>query len=90
MTTKPNNRHMTKDITLTAGDNVIEQSDRIMILGLYFTNGLDNEPNVSKMIQKVNYRIIILGKITKFTNTKTSLVLFNSLIISIFNYCMGC
>ena len=42
------------------------------------------------MIQKVNYRVNILRKITKLTNTKTSLILYNSLIISIFNYCIGC
>ena len=50
VTTKPSNRQMTQDIKLTAGDYTIEQSDRIKILGLYFTNGLDNPPNISKTI----------------------------------------
>ena len=31
-----------------------------------------------------------MRKIIKLTNTKTSLILYNSLIISIFNYCIGC
>ena len=81
---------MTNDIKLTAGDYMIQQSDKIKILGLYFTNGLDNGPNVTKIIQKVNYRINVLNKIIKLTNTKTSLILYNSLVISIFNYCIGC
>ena len=46
VTTRPINRPLTKDFRLTAGDYVIEQSDKIKILGLYFTNGLDNEPNI--------------------------------------------
>ena len=75
---------------MTAGDYIIEQSDKIKILGLYFTNGLDNGPNISKIIQKVNYRVNILRKITKLTNIKTSLILYYSLILSIFNYCIGC
>ena len=44
---------MTQDIRLTAGDYTIEQSDKIKLLGLYFTNGLDNGPNKSKIIQKI-------------------------------------
>ena len=72
VTTRPCNTHISKDMKLTAGDYTIEQSDRIKILGLYFTNGLDNGPNVSKVIQKVNFRINILSKIIKLTNTETS------------------
>ena len=90
MTTKPGNRHMTKDIRLTAGDYMIDQWDKIKILGLYYTNGLENGPNISKIIQKVNYRVGILSKITRYTNIKTATILYNSLIISIFNYCIGC
>ena len=81
---------MTKDIKLTAGDYVIDQSDKIKILGIYYTSGLDNQPNINMIIQRVNYRISILGKIIKSTNKKTSLLLYNSLVISIFNYCIGC
>ena len=90
MTTRPQNRHLTKDLKLTAGDYVIEQSDKIKILGIYYTSGLDNEPNINKIIQRVNYRINILNKLTKYTNVKTSLLLYNSLVVSVFNYCIGC
>ena len=69
---------MTKDIILTAGNYKIGHSEKIKILGLYYTNGLDNELNVINIIQKVNYRILILGKIMKYTNRKTSLILYNS------------
>ena len=55
---------------------------------MYFTAGLENAPNVSNIIQKVNYRMNVLKNITKYTNTKTSLILYNSLIISIFTYCI--
>ena len=90
MTTRPQNRHLTKELKLTAGDYVIEQSDKIKILGIYYTCGLDNEPNINKIIQRVNYRINTLNKLTKYTNVKTSLLLYNSLVVSVFNYCIGC
>ena len=64
VTTRPGNRQLTQDIRLTGGDYIIEQSDKIKILGLYFTNGLENGPNISKIIQKINYRINVLTKIT--------------------------
>ena len=61
---------MTEDIRLTAGDYIIDQSDKIKILGLYYTNRLENGPNISKIIQKDNYRITTLSKITRNTNIK--------------------
>ena len=54
---------------------------------MFISSGLNNTPNVNSMISKINHRINILGKITKYTNVKTSLIMYNSLIISIFTYC---
>ena len=65
---KPTHRHKTTDITLQADKYTIKQTDKIKILGVYLTSGLDNTPNVNNIISKVNHRISIQGKITKFTN----------------------
>ena len=87
ITCKPAYRHITKDITIQAGQYVIQQSDKLKILGVYITSGLHQTPNVNNIISKVNHRMNILNKVTKFTNTKTSLILYNSLVISVFSYC---
>ena len=87
ITCKPPHRHTTKDTIIQAGQYVIEQSDKLKILGVYITSGLHQTPNVNTIISKVNHRVNILNKITRFTNTKTSLILYNSLVISVFSYC---
>ena len=60
VTTRPCNRPITQDTRLTAGDYMIDQSDKIKILRLYYTNGLENGTNISKIIQKINYKINVL------------------------------
>merc|ERR1712115_415944 len=60
---------------------------KLKILGVYITSGLHQTPNVNTIISKVNHRVNILNKITRFTNTKTSLILYNSLVNSVFSYC---
>merc|ERR1711895_158322 len=87
ITCKPCYRHITKDVFIQAGTFIIEQSHKLKILGIYITNGLDQTPNVNNIISKVNHRINILNKITRYTNTKTSLILYNSLVISVLSYC---
>ena len=81
-------RNIASNIKLTADKYTIKQSTKIKILGVYFTNTLDNTANVNQIIQKVNYRISVISKLTKYSNTKTNLLLYNSLILSIFNYCL--
>ena len=81
-------RNIASSIKLTADKYTIEQSTKIKILGVYFTNTLDNTANVNQIIQKVNYRISVISKLTKYSNTKTNLLLYNSLILSIFKYCL--
>ena len=39
VTAKPHNRTYSNDLRLTSGDHIIDQSDKIKILGVYFTNG---------------------------------------------------
>ena len=89
ITCKPRFRSLAKNIVLQASNYTIQQSTKIKILGVYFTSGMDNTPNVNNIIQKVSFRMHVLKGIIKFTNIKTSLILYNSLIISVFNYCLS-
>ena len=58
-------RRLVNDFTINANKFIIQQSKKIKILGVYYTAGLDNGPNVSNIIQKVTYRINTLKNIMK-------------------------
>ena len=75
ITWKPMHRQVTKDVMIHAGKYIIKQSDKLKILGIYITSRLNQTPNVNNIISKVNQRINLLNKITKYTNIKTSLIL---------------
>ena len=45
-------RQATKDIIIQAGKYIIKQSDKLKILGIYITSGLDQTPNVNDIISK--------------------------------------
>ena len=57
-------------------------------LGMYVTAGLCNSANINNIISKVNYRLSVIKKVLKYTDYRTSKMLINSTIISIFKY--GC
>ena len=84
----PKLRQYTKNIVINAANYIIEQSTFVKILGIYFTNSLDNTKNVNKIISKVNYRINILKNVIKYINIKTSNMLYKSMIVSVFTYCL--
>ena len=44
-TYKPCHRQSTKDIFIQAGTFIVTQSDKLKILGIYITKGLDQTPN---------------------------------------------
>ena len=87
MTCKPNLREGAQSIHLQANKYTISQTQSIKILGVFITSGFDHTPNVNAIVSKVNYRVYVLKKIAKYTNTKTRVILYNSLIVSIFSYC---
>ena len=87
VTCKPNFREGAQSIKLQANKYIISQTQSIKILGVFITSGFDHTPNVNSIVSKVNYRVYVLQKIVKYTNTKTRIILYNSLIVSIFSYC---
>ena len=71
VTCKNKFREMTKDINLIASDYVIEQSNRIKVLGIYITSGLSNQSNINNIVSKINYRQQILREIFKYCDNRT-------------------
>ena len=83
---KPSLRNKVTNITLKASQYVIEQSDKIKVLGTYITSGLTNLATINDMIAKINFRRQLLYNIFKYSKLRTKIILTNSLIISIFRY----
>ena len=69
---------MTKDINLIASDYVIEQSNRIKVLGIYITSGLSNQSNINIIVSKINYRQQLLREIFKYCDNRTKRILSTS------------
>ena len=54
---KPNLRKDTINIQVKTTSYIIEQSNKVKILGMYITTGLCNSANINNIISKVNYRL---------------------------------
>ena len=83
---KPSTRHLTKNIVLNTTDYVINQCDKVKILGIFISAGLSHLATINQIISKVNYRLNLLKKVFKYTKHRTSLMVMNSVIISVFKY----
>merc|ERR1711895_312920 len=84
---RPNRREETKNFVLKAGKYVIEQKDKIKVLGIYFTSGLSNHVNISNIISKVNFRMNTMREAFKFSDKNTKIIFLKSMVVSIFRYC---
>ena len=56
------------------------------ILVSTLTSGLSNNAYINRITTKVTYRLNLLKKVCKYTDRRTTKMLFNSLIISLFKY----
>ena len=79
-------RKDTTNIKLQASQYVIEQSEKLKVLGVYFSSGMEQQPNINQIISKVNYRLNILREIFKFCSYRTKIIISNSTLISVFRY----
>merc|ERR1712115_357336 len=84
---RPNKREEVKNFVLKAGDYIIEQKEKIKVLGIYFTSGLSNHANILNIISKVNYRMYTMREAFSFSNKKSKIIFLKSMVISIIRYC---
>ena len=74
------------NLVMKTTNHIIEQASKIKVLGMYISSSLSNIPTINNIISKVNYRLYTLKKILKYTNQRTSKMLINSIILSVFKY----
>merc|ERR1712240_557991 len=84
---RSNRREETKNFVLKSGKFIIERSEKIKVLGLYFTAGLSNHANISNIISKVNLRLNSMREAFKFSDKRTKVIFLNSMVLIIFRYC---
>merc|ERR1711895_142861 len=82
-----NRRDEVKNFVLKAGDYIIEQKDKIKVLGIFFTSGLTNHVNISNIISKVNFRMYSMREAFKFSSRKSKIIFFKSMVLSVIRYC---
>merc|ERR1712115_247131 len=84
---RPNKREDVKNFVLKAGDYLIEQKEKIKVLGVYFTSGLSNHANILNIVSKVNYRMYTMREAFSFSNKNSKIIFLKSMVISIIRYC---
>jgi len=84
---KPNRRGEIKNLVLRAGEFIISQKDKIKVLGVFFSSGLTNHVNVNNIIAKVNFRMFSMREAFKFSNKKSKIIFFKSMVLSVIRYC---
>merc|ERR1712240_569429 len=84
---RPNRREEVKNFVLRAGDYIIEQKDKIKVLGVFFTSGLTNHVNISNIISKVNFRMFSMKEAFNFSSKKSKIIFFKSKGLSVIRYC---
>merc|ERR1712240_665009 len=84
---RPNRRGEIRNFVLKAGDYIIEQKDKIKVLGVLFTSGLSTHANISNIISKVNYRMYTMREAFSFANKNSKIIFLKSMVISIIRYC---
>merc|ERR1712240_617884 len=84
---RPNKREEVKNFVLTAGEYIIEQVDKIKVLGVFFTSGLSNHANISNIISKINHRMYTMREAFGFSSKKSKIIFLKAMVISVIRYC---
>ena len=79
-------RERAKNVKLKTSNFTIEQSQKVKILGMYILASLSNIHNANNLVSKNNYRLITLKKVTKYADMRTSKMIANAIILSVFKY----
>ena len=74
-------------ISITVGDEVINSSPSVDLLGVTIDNNLHFNEHVSRLCKKGNKKLHALARIAPFLNTEKRKMMMNTFIQSQFNYC---
>ena len=77
--TKPAQRYLYNNIELQTTQYIIEQTHKIKVLGIFITSGFSNLATINTIISKVNYRLLVLREVFKYSAYRTKIILTNSI-----------
>ena len=86
ITCKGSIHNKVNNIKLRTSNYVINQLVKVEILGVFISSSLSNIHTVNNIVSKVNNRLHTLKKILRYTDLRTSKMIANAIIISIFKY----
>ena len=72
---------------LDIGNVCIGDVSSVKLLGITIDSKLKFDQHVAKQCQKANNKISAFSRVSSYLNEKQSLLLYNSFIMSQFNYC---
>ena len=77
--TKPAQRYLYNNIEPQTTQYIIEQTHKIKVLGIFITSGFSNLATINTIISKVNYRLLLLREVFKYSAYRTKIILTNSI-----------
>merc|ERR1711895_357441 len=84
---RPNKRQEVQNLVLNAGEYIIEQVDKINVLGVFFTSLLSNHANISNIISKINHRMYTMREAFGFSSKKSKIIFLKAMVVSVIRYC---
>ncbi len=75
------------DITVTIEGNTLHSEDNVKVLGVNLDRNLNFDLHISELCKKAARQLNVLGRLRKFLDEKSKLLVFKSFILSHFNYC---
>jgi hypothetical protein len=80
-------RKLRKKLCLAINKNIIKLSDEVKLLGITIDNKLNFNSHASGLYKSASKKIKCLYRIRNFTNQFQAKLLYNTYVLSIFNYC---
>ena len=77
----------TNNVSVTVGNETIEASDNVRLLGVNMDNELKFNDHVSKLCKKGNQKLHALARISKYLDSDKLKIIMRTFITSQFNYC---
>ena len=86
VSSKPRFQHLTKNLSITAKQYTIKQSNIIKILGTYIRKDLKLDSEIGKLCSQLHNRIHNVRKLTKYTDFTARLSFMNGYVIGKLHY----
>jgi hypothetical protein len=82
-----NKNGMHSEETIKVGDSIVSSQNVVKLLGVLFDKTLTFNAQVDELCRKAGRKLNVLGRLSKTLDTESKLVIFQSFILTHFEYC---